>query len=85
MLTDYVQAKSWAWLCLFGSLLFFVGGLCNVLKVFEMQQADGLRLEKLRGGAQERLSRDREGRVPLNWEESRRRRPGEEARAVSVH
>ncbi|OAY85598.1 hypothetical protein ACMD2_07633 [Ananas comosus] len=80
-----IMAKSWAWLCLFGSLLFFVGGLCNVLKVFEMQQADGLRLEKLRGGAQERLSRDREGRVPLNWEESRRRRPGEEARAVSVH
>lgn len=64
------QAKSWVWFCVFGSLLFLIGGLVNLLKVYKMQQTDGLRLEKLRGGAQERLSRHREGRVPLNWEET---------------
>lgn len=38
-----------------------VGGLMNVIKVFEMQQMDGLRLEKLRGFGYERLSsKDRE-------------------------
>ena len=48
--------------------------MLNVHKVFMMHQSDALRLEKLRGGAQERLSRDSEGRVPLNWEEVDRRR-----------
>ncbi|CAL4909792.1 unnamed protein product [Urochloa decumbens] len=66
--------RSWAWLCLVGSLLWLAAALLNVLKVFKMHQSDALRLEKLRGGAQERLSRDREGRVPLNWEEVLRRR-----------
>ncbi|RCV16299.1 hypothetical protein SEVIR_3G129300v4 [Setaria viridis] len=66
--------RSWAWLCLLGSLLWLAAALLNVLKVFMMHQSDALRLEKLRGGAQERLSRDREGRVPLNWEEAARRR-----------
>ncbi|CAN6354159.1 unnamed protein product [Urochloa humidicola] len=66
--------RSWAWLCLAGSLLWLAAALLNVLKVFMMHQSDALRLEKLRGGAQERLSRDREGRVPLNWEEAARRR-----------
>ncbi|XP_073006558.1 uncharacterized protein [Typha latifolia] len=80
-----IIARSWVWLCVFGSLLFFAGGLFNVLKVFKMQQTDGLRLEKLRGGAQERLSRDREGRVPLNWEAARRTtRTGEEVIQASV-
>ncbi|KAL6848749.1 hypothetical protein ACP4OV_021332 [Aristida adscensionis] len=65
---------SWAWLCLAGSALWLAAALFNVLKVFMMHQSDALRLEKLRGGAQERLSRDREGRVPLNWEEAARRR-----------
>jgi hypothetical protein len=57
-----------------GSLLWLAAALLNVHKVFMMHQSDALRLEKLRGGAQERLSRDREGRVPLNWEEVDRRR-----------
>lgn len=42
----------------------------NVVKVFKMQQMNGLRLEKLRGGAQERLIRVREGQVPLIPEEN---------------
>jgi hypothetical protein len=45
--------------------MFFIGGLTNVVKVFEMQQIDGLRLEKLQGGAQERLVRERECQAPL--------------------
>ena len=69
----WAQGRSWAWLCLVGSLLWLAAALLNVLKVFMMHQSDALRLEKLRGGAQERLSRDSEGRVPLNWEEVARR------------
>ena len=47
----------------------------NLVKVFKMQQGDGnLRLEKLRGGAQERLAHEREGQVPLILEDQRRRR-----------
>ncbi|KAF0932911.1 hypothetical protein E2562_013111 [Oryza meyeriana var. granulata] len=65
--------KSWGWFCLFGSLLFLAGGLLNLLKVFKMQQMDGRGLEKLRGGAQERLTREREGKVPLILEEGRGR------------
>lgn len=75
-----MQTKSWIWLCVFGSLLFFIGGLFNVVKVFKMQQMDGLRLEKLRGGALERLVREREGKVPLILEDNRRQRLGEESR-----
>ncbi|KAJ6868177.1 hypothetical protein NC651_033277 [Populus alba x Populus x berolinensis] len=52
----------------------FYRGLANVVKVFKMQQIDGLRLEKLRGGAQERLIREREGHSPLILEEERRRK-----------
>ncbi|KAM0833026.1 hypothetical protein ACQ4PT_064521 [Festuca glaucescens] len=70
--------RSWAWFCLFGSLLFLAGGLLNLLKVFKMQQMDGRGLEKLRGGAQERLNREREGKVPLILEEGRRRKQGDE-------
>ncbi|KAM1820611.1 hypothetical protein ACFX15_002029 [Malus domestica] len=69
-----VQGRTWVWLGTGGSLLFLIGGLANVVKVFKMQQmGDGLRLEKLRGGAQERLVRGREGHVPLIVEDHRRR------------
>ncbi|KAG0493863.1 hypothetical protein HPP92_004857 [Vanilla planifolia] len=68
----------WVWFSTFGSILFLVGGLMNVVKVFKMQQIDGARLEKLRGGALERLIVGREGRVPLILEGSRRRRAPEE-------
>ncbi|XP_066325417.1 uncharacterized protein [Miscanthus floridulus] len=57
--------RSWAWFCLFGSLLFLAGGVLNLLKVFKTQQMGGRGLEKLRGGAQERLALQREGKVPL--------------------
>ncbi|AQK70055.1 hypothetical protein ZEAMMB73_Zm00001d016098 [Zea mays] len=57
--------RSWAWFCLFGSLLFLAGGLLNLLKVFKTQQMGGRGLEKLRGGTQERLALEREGKVPL--------------------
>lgn len=65
---------TWVWLGIFGSLLFLIGGLTNVVKVFEMQQINGLRLEKLRGGAHERLMNEREGQVPLILEDQRRRK-----------
>ncbi|CAA6661045.1 unnamed protein product [Spirodela intermedia] len=74
-----IPGESWAWLSLSGSLFFLLGGLFNVVKVFKMQQMDGIRLEKLRGGAQERLITEREGQVPLILEEARRQR-GEERR-----
>ncbi|CAL9121146.1 unnamed protein product [Musa textilis] len=77
-----ITAISWVWLSTFGGLLFLVGGLTNVAKVFKMQQRDGLRLEKLRGSAQERLFRDREGRFPIL--ENSRRRPGEEASTAAA-
>ncbi|EHA8591314.1 hypothetical protein COCNU_scaffold042756G000010 [Cocos nucifera] len=77
-----LMAKSWIWLSIFGSLLFLIGGILNVVKVFKMQQVDGLRLEKLRGGAQERLIRVREGRIPLILEDDRRRRQAEEVRVT---
>ncbi|KAJ6376049.1 hypothetical protein OIU77_000924 [Salix suchowensis] len=67
-----MQSKTWVWLGIFGSLMLFIGGLTNVVKVFEMQQIDGVRLEKLRGGAQERLIRERDGHAPLILAEERR-------------
>nr|DAD19170.1 TPA_asm: hypothetical protein HUJ06_020633 [Nelumbo nucifera] len=69
--------KSWVWLGIFGSLLFLIGGLVNLAKVFKMQQVGGVRLEKLRGGAQEQLNREREGEVPLILEEQTRRKQNE--------
>ncbi|XP_051138283.1 uncharacterized protein LOC127256350 [Andrographis paniculata] len=83
--------ESWVWLGLIGSFVLFVGGLANVVKVFKMQQCNGLRLEKLRGGAHERLVQIREGQRPLIageddeqrrvmlTEEQRRRRAAEMA------
>ncbi|XP_020576825.1 uncharacterized protein LOC110022296 [Phalaenopsis equestris] len=70
--------RSWAWLGLFGSLLFLIGGLMNVIKVSRMHKMDKVRLESLRGGALERLMREREGRVPLLLEGSGRRRQSSE-------
>ncbi|KAM3413189.1 hypothetical protein ACQJBY_004393 [Aegilops geniculata] len=61
------ESESERWISLCGSVLWVAGALFNVLKVFVMHQSDAPRLEKLRGGAQERLARDREGRVPLVW------------------
>ncbi|XP_008783833.1 uncharacterized protein LOC103702954 [Phoenix dactylifera] len=78
-----ILGRSWVWLSLSGSLLFLVGGLLNLLKVFKMQQMDRMGLEKLRGGAQQRLGREREGQVPLILENSRRRKLDEDERAVS--
>jgi hypothetical protein len=69
-----MQGKTWVWTGICGSLMIFIGGLTNVVKVFKMQQIDGLRLEKLRGEAQERLIREREGHSPLILEEERRRK-----------
>lgn len=46
----------------------------NVVKVFNFVQITGLRLEKLRGGAQDRLLEGREGYLPLVAEEERIRK-----------
>lgn len=55
--------------------MLFVGGLANVVKVFNMQQMSGMmRLEKLRGGAQERLMHEREGGMPLIVDEAEKQR-----------
>ncbi|KAM6586639.1 hypothetical protein CsatA_009244 [Cannabis sativa] len=64
--------RRWIWVSIFGSLFLVIGGLMNVVKVFHMQSSsDGgrIRLEKLRGGAQERLFQERDGQVPLILEE----------------
>lgn len=71
-----MQGRSWAWFCLFGSLLFLAGGVLNLLKVFNTQQMGGRGLEKLRGGAQERLAMEREGKVPLILEHAHAGRRG---------
>ncbi|OAY48419.1 uncharacterized protein LOC110617653 [Manihot esculenta] len=77
--------RTLVWMGIFGSVLLFTGGLTNVVKVFKMQQIDGLRLEKLRGGAQERLMQQREGQLPLIAEEQRRRQIViEETKAAAV-
>ncbi|KAG6746675.1 hypothetical protein POTOM_049037 [Populus tomentosa] len=77
-----------------GALLSFLGILflyyyyysANVVKVFKMQQIDGVRLKKLRGGAQERLIREREGPSPLILEEERRRKMiAGETRPAHIH
>lgn len=73
-----MQGRTWIWLGIFGSLFFFIGGLTNVIKVFKMQQMNGLRLEKLRGGAHERLVSAREGQVPLILEHQTRSIPAED-------
>ena len=64
--------------------MFFIGGLTNMVKVFKMQQINGLRLEKLRGGAQDRLIQGREGQFPLLIEEGRRKMEVEEVKATAA-
>ncbi|GAB2230992.1 hypothetical protein Droror1_Dr00027275 [Drosera rotundifolia] len=77
--------SAWIWLGICASIAFFVGGLANVVKVFNMQQVDGLRLEKLRGGAQERLMQEREDlQTPLMRNEQRRRRRDHEQAEPSL-
>ncbi|XP_043692877.1 uncharacterized protein LOC122643305 [Telopea speciosissima] len=66
--------KNWVWMGILGCLLFLLGGLVNLVKVFKMQQPGGMRLEKLRGGGQERLIQEREGLVPLILEEHRKKK-----------
>uniref|UniRef100_A0A8I6Z3L2 Uncharacterized protein n=1 Tax=Hordeum vulgare subsp. vulgare TaxID=112509 RepID=A0A8I6Z3L2_HORVV len=87
-----LPGESERWISLCGSVLWVADALFNVLKVFVMHQSDAPRLEKLRGGAQERLARDREGRVPLVWRRRtrlhmgpwrRRRRAG--AQGAQIH
>ncbi|KAI3757706.1 hypothetical protein L6452_05249 [Arctium lappa] len=68
----YLLTSTWVWMGTFASLLLLIGGLANVVKVFKMLQMDRLRLEKLRGGAQERLIRVREGQTPFLTEERRK-------------
>ncbi|KAL4204156.1 hypothetical protein AMTRI_Chr01g130740 [Amborella trichopoda] len=75
MMTHDTLDRGWGLFGAVGSFLFLFGGMANVLKVFKMQgvMMDVGRLEKLRGGAQERLYREREGRLPLLLDEQRRR------------
>ncbi|CAN0902923.1 hypothetical protein LINGRAHAP2_LOCUS22278 [Linum grandiflorum] len=62
----HLLGRSLLWMSIYGSVMFFVGGLANVVKVFKMQQMNGgLRLEKLRGGANERLIHARDAHLPL--------------------
>ncbi|KAI4337948.1 hypothetical protein L6164_016310 [Bauhinia variegata] len=69
----HLLCRTWIWLGIVGSFLLFIGGLANVVKVFKMQQLVGLlRLEKLRGGAHERLINEREGQLPLILEDHTR-------------
>ncbi|KAG4184636.1 hypothetical protein ERO13_A09G183700v2 [Gossypium hirsutum] len=66
--------KRWVWLGICGSVMFMIGGLTNVVKVFKMRQMNGIRLEKLRGGAQNGLIEGREGQVPLISDDDLRRK-----------
>ncbi|XAR71658.1 hypothetical protein NMG60_11018038 [Bertholletia excelsa] len=70
-----IKLLGWNWVLFgaYGSFLFFIGGLANLVKVFKMQQIGEMRLEKLRGGAQERLVEEWESRVPFILEERGRR------------
>ncbi|KAF3782581.1 hypothetical protein EJ110_NYTH33898 [Nymphaea thermarum] len=63
--------RTWAWLGLSGSLLYFIGGLANVRKVFKMQRLDWTRLEQLRGVRREGWWRESEIRTPLVAAEQR--------------
>ncbi|KAI3800217.1 hypothetical protein L1987_35528 [Smallanthus sonchifolius] len=65
----------WAWIGIMASLLLIIGGLTNVVKVVNMLQMEGIKLEKLRGGAQEQLIQQEGGEAPFLIEERQRRRP----------
>lgn len=79
-----MQGKRWVWLGIYGSVMFTIGGLTNVVKVFKMQQMNGIRLEKLRGGAQEGLIEGREGQVPLIIDDLRRKIEVDEVKAPTA-
>lgn len=76
-----LQGETCIWLCIIASSTLFIGAIVNVVKVFKMQQNNGMRLEKLRGGAQERLNELTEGHMPLVSEDSRRRRMSDAKRS----
>ncbi|MBA0684656.1 hypothetical protein Goari_026233 [Gossypium aridum] len=76
--------KRWVWLGICGSVMFMIGGLTNVVKVFKMQQMNGIRLEKLRGGAQDGLVEGREGQVPLIIDDLRRKMEVDEVKAATA-
>ncbi|KAF2315502.1 hypothetical protein GH714_039955 [Hevea brasiliensis] len=59
-------------------------GINECGKVFKMQQIDGLRLEKLRGGAQESLMQQREGQLPLIADEQWRRQRADLNQAIAM-
>ncbi|XP_024960754.1 uncharacterized protein LOC112501270 [Cynara cardunculus var. scolymus] len=71
----HLLTYSWVWIGIIASSLLVIGGLTNVVKVIKMLQVDGIRLEKLRGGAQERLIEELEekGETPFLIEEGQRR------------
>ncbi|KAI3749084.1 hypothetical protein L6452_12653 [Arctium lappa] len=72
----HLLTYSWVWIGIIASSLLVIGGLANVVKVIKMLQTDGIRLEKLRGGAQELLIEELEerGETPFLIEEGQRRR-----------
>ncbi|KAK1409098.1 hypothetical protein QVD17_35623 [Tagetes erecta] len=68
---------SWVWIGIIASLFLIIGGLTNVVKVVKMLQMEGLmKLEKLRGGAQELLIQEQEEAPFLNIiQQGQMRRP----------
>ncbi|PPD70941.1 hypothetical protein GOBAR_DD32172 [Gossypium barbadense] len=68
----------------YSSWFTITGGLTNVVKVFKMQQMNGIRLEKLRGGAQDGLVEGREGQVPLIIDDLRRKMEVDEVKAATA-
>ncbi|KAL4577861.1 hypothetical protein LXL04_013976 [Taraxacum kok-saghyz] len=65
---------TWVWIGIIASSLLVIGGLTNVVKVVKMINLEGVRLEKLRNGAQEELFHDEDGQIPF-LVQGRRRRP----------
>lgn len=69
-----MQTYTWVWIDIIACLFLVVGGLTNVVKVVKMLQMDGIRLEKLRGGAQEQLIQEEDEQTPFLIDEGQRRR-----------
>lgn len=59
-----MQTYRWVWIGIIASSLLVVGGLTNVVKVVKMLHMDRIKLEKLRGGAQEQLVQE-DGQTPF--------------------
>ncbi|XP_071706714.1 uncharacterized protein [Rutidosis leptorrhynchoides] len=68
----HLLTYTWVWINIVACSLLVLGGLTNVVKVVKMLQMDGIRLEKLRGGAQEQLIQDEQ--TPLLTEEGQIKR-----------